>query len=432
MFSRHKYAFYLALFPLLLLVFAGHFWQNVQAEPDAVVLSVDPTPANISSLGSTVTVDILVSGVTDLYGVSLALSFDPSIVEVVDAQLTPGSCPIPDFIIANTADNLAGTLNYDASSLSPSSPCSGSGLVASITFRGLAVGTSPVHFSNWLLADTNGSEITSSTVDGEIVVSEVITEALLWLDPQFPNIPLLGSGQVDLVLSNISNVYGAEMALSFDPTILQVVGASLSPGSCPAPDFVVSNTADNTAGSIDYAVTQLNPTPPCSGGTVATIEFQCIAESPSTDVLITSSNVSDPDGVLIPHNTQNATVECSPAGFQVTGSVSLQAWPGGPEGITVVLKDSSAATIDQVVVGPSGDFSLTAADIAETYSVEASYPRYLSVKAEGIIGSASSIVDLGPAELPAGDINGDGQVNIQDLVVAGGNWGKSSPQGWLP
>ena len=108
------------------------------------------------------TVDIMVSDVTGLSGVELGLTFDPSIVAVVDAdpgtpgiQIQPGGCPTPDFVVENSADNTTGTISYAATSLSPSLPCDGGGVIASITFHGLAEGTSQVHFESWLLSDTD-------------------------------------------------------------------------------------------------------------------------------------------------------------------------------------------------------------------------------------------------------------------------------------
>lgn len=255
---------------------------------------------------------------------------------------------------------------------------------------------------------------------------------LLWLNPPNSSAALGTSATLALQLDGVTNVYGAEVGLAFDPAFLEVVGSVVTPGACPQPDFVVTNTADNGVGTIEYAVTQFNPTPPCAGGVVATIEFRCKAETgPSTAVSIVSSTVSDPDGIAIPHNTQDATVECA-GGFAVVGTVGLQSWPGGPEGITVILRDSSGTIVDQQVVGAAGAFSLTAGDVSKTYRVEASYPRYLSVEATGITGSAGDTVNLGHATLPAGDLNDDGVINILDITIVAGNFGKSSPQSWGP
>ncbi|MGD2159385.1 MAG: cohesin domain-containing protein, partial [Anaerolineales bacterium] len=323
---NRKYIVFLSIFMLLALAGLGVLWSIGRAQPDATTLSIDPTPAEVA-VGNQVTVDMVVTEAVDLYGASIALTFDPTIVQVDGTSITPGTCPQADFVVQNTVDNVAGTISYDVTSLAPTTPCNGTGVIASITFNKIATGTSSVHFNTWLLADTNGVEIPTSTTDGEIT-DPTGPPALLWLDPQFPEISIGASDLIDLRLDNISNVYGAEVSLSYDDTILEVVGGAVTPGTCPAPDFVATNTAGG--GSVDYAVTQLNPTPPCNGGVVASIEFQCLPATPPdtlTNVTIAHSLISDPDGTSIPHNVQNATVLCVETGFIVEGSVSLQGWP---------------------------------------------------------------------------------------------------------
>jgi hypothetical protein len=126
------------------------------------------------SVGGSFTLDIMVFEVSDLYGIELELSFEPTTVEVVDAdlgtsgiQIQPGVCPSPDFVALNEVDNSTDTIIYAATSLSPSPPCDGGGVIASITFHGLVEGSSPVNFSSWLLSDTDLNTISvGSTTDG--------------------------------------------------------------------------------------------------------------------------------------------------------------------------------------------------------------------------------------------------------------------------
>jgi hypothetical protein len=124
----------------------------------------------------------MVEGIIDLYGAALEISFDPGLLEVVDAdgaepgiQIGEGDCPVPGFVLDNTADNGAGVINYDVISLNPTPPCNGGGLVAQITFRALAAGTSPVHFISQLLSNTDAEAINVATEDGAIEVSDLTT-----------------------------------------------------------------------------------------------------------------------------------------------------------------------------------------------------------------------------------------------------------------
>lgn len=82
---------------------------------------------------------------------------------------------------------------------------------------------------------------------------------------------------VDVVAEGVSNLYGAEIHLSFDPTVVRLEdvdpqqdGVQLTPGSLLPPDqgFVVANTSDNDAGTAVFAITLVNPAPPVDGGGV--------------------------------------------------------------------------------------------------------------------------------------------------------------------
>jgi hypothetical protein len=112
-------------------------------------------------------------------------------------------------------------------------------------------------------------------------------------------------------------VYGLHFILDFDPTMLAVVdadpgtdGVQITPGDCPQPDFVATNTADNALGTITYDVTKVNPTIPCEGGQAATIQLQCLGTSASTLITFTESLIATRDGETIPHTTTSAVVNC--------------------------------------------------------------------------------------------------------------------------
>jgi hypothetical protein len=116
--------------------------------------------------------------VTDLYGADFRLSFDPTLLEVQDAdgnpangvQIQAASFPAPNFVVKNEADNSAGTLWYAVSQMSPTEPISGSGVAASITFKGLAGGTSSVAFTYQKIVEIDGEQIPATTQDGQITV----------------------------------------------------------------------------------------------------------------------------------------------------------------------------------------------------------------------------------------------------------------------
>lgn len=189
-------------------------------------------------------------------------------------------------------------------------------------------------------------------------------EPLLQLNPINP-VSSIGQGlEVDIQLDSITGVYGGQMDLSVDPAIVQVNGGKLTPGICPGPDFVQSNSADNTTGNIVYTVTQLNPTLPCNGGKAATISFECISGGVSP-VSFASSIIADRDGTAISHLFQNGTVEChaqDSAGGRIfwdTNGNGVQD-PGEPDlaGVDVEVTDSQGG-VQTVTTDANGYYSAT-------------------------------------------------------------------------
>jgi hypothetical protein len=144
----------------------------------STTILIQPSESAVD-VDDTVTVDIQIKDVTDLYGVDVRLSFDPTLLEVQDAdgnptngvQIQGGSFPAPDFVVKNEADNSAGTIWYAVSQMSPTEPVSGSGIAASVTLKGLAGGTSSVAFTYQKIVERDGEQIPATTQDGQITVT---------------------------------------------------------------------------------------------------------------------------------------------------------------------------------------------------------------------------------------------------------------------
>lgn len=174
---------------LLVLVVAGYI--VVGSAPDVMAapgqqggtnVSIQPATQTIG-IGETTTVEVQIQDVSDLFGVDLRLSFDPSVVKVVDSNpLAEGDQVEPaefldisegqGFVVENTADNTAGTITYAATLLSPAEPVSGSGPLLRITFEGLAEGDSAVILESALLSNSDAQQIPTTTQDGSITVKE--------------------------------------------------------------------------------------------------------------------------------------------------------------------------------------------------------------------------------------------------------------------
>ncbi len=140
----------------------------VRLEPGAPTVSV----------GQVVAVSIRIDNVAGLFGAEVHLSYNPAIVEVLDSdsaqagtQIAPGSLLKPDFVAQNRVDAVYGTIDFGVIQLPPSSPVNGSGVLATITFRGKAPGTSQLSFNTVNLSTPSSAAIPASSQNGQLTVS---------------------------------------------------------------------------------------------------------------------------------------------------------------------------------------------------------------------------------------------------------------------
>ena len=148
----------------------------VATPPGGTVVRVVPASQQIEG-GGTTTADIFIDNVTGLWGAEVQLRFDPTLVQVQDAdsgtegvQIEIGSFPSPDFVAENKVDNAAGIVNYAVTQLAPKEPISGSGLLASITFQGVSQGDSDLTLSVVKLSTNQGQPILATSQGSQIVV----------------------------------------------------------------------------------------------------------------------------------------------------------------------------------------------------------------------------------------------------------------------
>ena len=135
------------------------------ATPNTAVMSFDLTKAPIR-VGSVFTANIRLDNVAGLAGVELQVAYDPAIFEVQDAdpgkdgvQATWGTFLKPDLVAQNLAEPARGKMGLAAVQLPPSQSVSGSGVLATITFKAKSASSSPLTFDLVNLSTPSGTPI---------------------------------------------------------------------------------------------------------------------------------------------------------------------------------------------------------------------------------------------------------------------------------
>ena len=141
-------------------------------------LSVVPGTSTVG-LNGVADTGLWVSNARNLYGVEIHLAFDPTIVQVEDADPERAGVQIrvgaafqgrQHFVATNRVDNEAGTLDFVASLLGPEPAITGIAELAVVRWRGVRPGSSDIRYTSVVLADPESQPIAAVTEDGWITV----------------------------------------------------------------------------------------------------------------------------------------------------------------------------------------------------------------------------------------------------------------------
>lgn len=169
------------------------------AEDPATLLRCEPA-AIAGVVGQPLDFDIYVEDVIDLWAGDVRLSFDPAVVQIVDADPDAEGIQIvilDDFLTANfilrkNGDNNAGVIRYAATYLNEpggNEPATGSGALARVTFEPLQPGSFVMSFTYHLLNDRDGFKIEASVVNCPVTITDPIDSVMVTYMPLvFPGI----------------------------------------------------------------------------------------------------------------------------------------------------------------------------------------------------------------------------------------------------
>jgi cohesin domain-containing protein len=119
--------------------------------------------------------------------------------------------------------------------------------------------------------------------------------AAVRVDPSTSSVQVNDTVSICIKVDNIANLTAFELHLSFNPAVVEVT--SLTNGGFVAADFTAQNIFDNTAGTIDYAIAQLNRPPVQGSGTLLCISSRAKAVGGSQ--VTTRATPAAPDGFIL-------------------------------------------------------------------------------------------------------------------------------------
>jgi hypothetical protein len=313
---------------------------------DAAGTVVQVTPAHVDiGVDETGDVSIAIVDATDLYGASIVVGFNPAVAEVVDVdpllggvQIFPGSFPGPSeqpgSVVINSADNLAGTIAYEFTLLTPAVPVSGSGTLATIRFVGKAPGATSILIQSGTLSDQFGDPISVTFFDGTVSVSA---------PPQPTATPTATPTQA--------------------PTGTPTPTPSPTPSATPSPTSTPSATATAPTGTPTLP-SDGSPTPTATGTPAAPTATVAATSEPSTaaPAVVLVPGQPTATAALVQANPQPPQAPLDPGGATGTPSSSeaglsgLPAAGNGGQGPLVPWRPLVAAAVIVLAGGGSWAF----------------------------------------------------------------------------
>ncbi|MCB0167313.1 MAG: hypothetical protein KDI79_23995, partial [Anaerolineae bacterium] len=146
---------------------------------DGTIVEVEPDNLETTLCSLQETVAINVAEVTNLLKVELEVSYDPTVIQVIDGdagqrgvQVRVGNIFATGNITRNEVDTSNGRIYFTATRLSGYTQSIPDGLIA-IDWRPQRVGSSAITLERVVLTDTNGQEINAEINDGGITVNFV-------------------------------------------------------------------------------------------------------------------------------------------------------------------------------------------------------------------------------------------------------------------
>ncbi|MBC7234667.1 MAG: hypothetical protein H5T69_02410 [Chloroflexi bacterium] len=319
-------------------------------------LYLDPGASSLT-LGDVRQIDVKVAEVTNLQGVEFHITYDPTILAILDEdagipgiQIALGPFLSPGAVAQNQVDTVAGVIHVAYTQSNATPPQSGSGTVASFRVQAVAVGATPLGMHGTALLDGSLNSIPHSAVGGFVAVDTRVVTGHVYLEGRTQHAGTQirhGSTLLALTRNDGSFIFASPVG----------VGENLG----------------LTATHMGYLTA-------------------------TKTLLITADPVVDAGDVIL--------VAGDAAGPRTTVA-RAGGCPGDPTIVVPGLPDGRVNIIDLAFV--SGRFGAAEGDLTWQPSSDGCHPDWFAYRA---------------------DINGDGVVNILDVVRVANNYGAVGPIPW--
>ncbi len=389
------------------------------------------------------TVDIEILDVVDIYAWEFKLYYRNDILNatgVAEGSFlnSSGSTIFTVNQLTDTFNSTHGLVWVNCTLVAPP-PVSGSGTLATISFHVEALGDTILDLTDTTLKDQSDTPIPHNVVDGYF---NNVLIAHLYVDPPSIINPTLrppANFTVAIKVANVTDLYDYQFKLGYDTSVLNCLGVLIIPFENET-NFITEIGVNDNAGLIWVNVTYYPPANPLTTTqprTLAIIFFQ--VEGLGTTVLdLHDTRLSDPLDGDIAHYVSDglvSIVERDVAVIDVKLSTNMT-YPGRNVYINVTVANEGdlyesfnvSTYFDDTLIGKLLVVDLapdTNTTLAFTWDTTGTTPCHsYTIKAEASLvpyemDTADNLYVDGTVKINMiGDLNGDGVINILDILIA--------------
>jgi hypothetical protein len=323
----------------------------VKASPGETVVYVEPDAVTGLMPPENFTIKVKIANVTNLYGIDIQFTWDPTIIKCVshtkkipvqtypDGILNTPTIPVKDQVdeTASMPGSEPGTRYWlSEASMDPAATFSGTGTIFEMKFQVVGLGTSPLHIVICTLASKEGAPISHTRHDGyfqNYVPPRPPPTNIFVTPPSIVNSSLgpCENFAVNVTVEDVVNLYGFEFWLGYNSSILEVVSVTINP-VFPPPAIIYQ------VGQIKVSASLTPPAPPISGDLyLAAIKFHVIATG--------ESKLDLHDVILLNSDGETITIN-EPGDGYFNNMLITRMFVNPPELIDPTMKPGDIFTID--------------------------------------------------------------------------------------
>lgn len=273
-----------------------------------------------------------------------------------------------------------------------------------------------------------------------MLASAAMAATNLAVTPDTPGDIRVGeSTTVTLRASEVSNLYGGDIKLHFDPALLQVTSFSTT-GILSGVSVTAKTYYDNTAGLIRIVSSRSGDNNGFTGdGAICSVTFNAVG-SGNALVEISEYTLSDSEGAAISSAAANATLVILPV-TSISGQISLQGLTGYAGQVQITLVDELGSVAATTTTDASGNYYIDTdssgrALTVANYGVIASKPVYLAAFSGYFTTIPGGTYNVPAIKLLVGDTSLDNSVGLPDLVgvaqLYDGTFVCTDQDNWIP